>query len=118
METLLRRVPLLVALASVWLVAHASANPGDQFKLSPAELPAPYSTPPNDISPDFEGEKAGFLPSVPTGFSVSAFASRPQLKNPRRLAVAPNGDVFVAESGPGKITVLRDTDGDGKADIV
>jgi glucose/arabinose dehydrogenase len=108
----------VIVVGYVFLSAGTAANPGDQFRLSPANLPAPNSSPPNDISPDFDGEKAGFLPSVPPGFSINAFASRPQLKNPRWLAVAPNGDVFVAESGFGKITVLRDADGDGNAEIV
>ncbi len=30
---------------------------------------------------------------------------------------APNGDVFVAESEPGRIRVLRDSDGDGKPEL-
>ena len=35
----------------------------------------------------------------------------------RHIAVAPNGDVFVAnQSSPGGVLALRDTDGDGKAD--
>lgn len=37
----------------------------------------------------------------------------------RHIAVAPNGDVFAARSSsPGGVVVLRDTTGDGKADIV
>jgi hypothetical protein len=36
---------------------------------------------------------------------------------PRDIAVAPNGDVFVAiQSVGGGVLALRDTDGDGKAD--
>ncbi|MBB6052028.1 DUF7133 domain-containing protein [Armatimonas rosea] len=46
------------------------------------------------------------------------------LENPRWLTVAENGDIFVVESRleikkqkqPNRVTVLRDTDGDGKAD--
>ncbi len=37
----------------------------------------------------------------------------------RHLAVAPNGDVFAARAGKtGGVVVLRDTTGDGKADVV
>jgi len=37
----------------------------------------------------------------------------------RHLAVAPNGDVFAAKGGPnGGVVVLRDTTGDGKADVI
>lgn len=35
---------------------------------------------------------------------------------PRWMALAPNGDVFVADSRANRIIVLRDTDNDGKAD--
>src|SRR5262249_9668568 len=35
---------------------------------------------------------------------------------PRWMALAPNGDVFVADSRAGKILVLRDTNKDGVAD--
>src|SRR5262249_1836065 len=39
-------------------------------------------------------------------------------RNPRKIVTAPNGDVFVAESMPGRIKLLRDADGDGKAEII
>jgi glucose/arabinose dehydrogenase len=52
---------------------------------------------------------------VPQGFQVNQFAT--QLNNPRKIVSAPNGDVFVAESEPGRIRVLRDSDGDGKPEI-
>ena len=52
--------------------------------------------------------------SVPAGFEVSVFADG--LSNPRRMALAPNGDVFVAESRSGEILLLRDADGDGVAE--
>ncbi len=48
---------------------------------------------------------AGFQPKVPEGFKVSIFASG--LRNPRWMAVAPNGDVFLAESGSGEVIVLH-----------
>ena len=51
-------------------------------------------------------------PRAPQGFKVGEFATG--LNNPRKIATAPNGDVFVAESEPGRIRVLRDADGDGK----
>jgi len=42
---------------------------------------------------------------VPAGFEVRQFASG--LSGPRTLRVAPNGDIFVAETGAGRIRVLR-----------
>jgi hypothetical protein len=42
---------------------------------------------------------------VPAGFTVKEFASG--LRNPRQMRVAPNGDIFVAESEAGRIHILR-----------
>lgn len=54
----------------------------------------------------------GALPLVPPGFEVSLFADH--LNNPRKIITAPNGDIFVAESGANRISVLRPTaDGSG-----
>ena len=48
---------------------------------------------------------AGAELKAPPGFKVEPFARG--LRDPRQLRVAPNGDVFVAESGAGRIRVLR-----------
>jgi glucose/arabinose dehydrogenase len=56
---------------------------------------------------------AGFEPHVPPGFRVNVFARG--FENPRWLATAPNGDIFVADSYPGKITVLEDPERQGEA---
>jgi hypothetical protein len=47
------------------------------------------------------------------GFSSTVFATG--LENPREIKVAPDGNVFVAESAPDRIRVLR-TDGAEKAE--
>ena len=54
-----------------------------------------------------------FRPTVPPGFQVSLFASG--FTEPRWLAVAPNGDVFVADSAVGEVVVLRDPERQGIA---
>jgi glucose/arabinose dehydrogenase len=51
-------------------------------------------------------------PNVPPGFQVELFASN--LRDPRTVRVAPNGDIFIAESEPGRIRVLRAADGAAK----
>jgi glucose/arabinose dehydrogenase len=51
---------------------------------------------------------------LPAGFSIDVFAD--ELENPRTLLVMENGDVYVAEREPGRVTLLRDTNGDGRAD--
>jgi glucose/arabinose dehydrogenase len=55
-----------------------------------------------------------FQPQVPPGFKISAFSRG--FKEPRWLAVAPNGDVFVADSAAGQVIVLRDEQRHGKAE--
>jgi glucose/arabinose dehydrogenase len=84
---------------------------GHRYQISPDHLPAPKSGPVvtnRSLTIPFSGQTL----QVPRGFSASLFASG--LANPRRLLVLPNGDVLVAEQGPGYLTLLRDA-GSGKA---
>jgi glucose/arabinose dehydrogenase len=52
---------------------------------------------------------------LPPGFSVNEFAGG--FASPRWLAVAPNGDVFLSLPREGKVMLLRDADGDGRAEL-
>src|ERR1022692_257662 len=54
-----------------------------------------------------------FQPRVPPGFVVTVFATG--FVEPRWLAIAPNGDVFVADSASGEVVVLHDRQGQGSA---
>ena len=87
---------------------------GAHFDISAAHLAAPHATPAAGNPPEEIARSANAMPQVPGGFHVNIFADR--LSNPRWFAVAPNGDVFLAESEAGKITLLRDADGDGRAE--
>ena len=58
----------------------------------------------------FDGQS---LPKVPDGFSVSLFAEG--LDGARTIRVAPNGDVFVAQSGGGSVVVLRPAADDARS---
>src|SRR4051812_46528207 len=49
-------------------------------------------------------------PTVPAGFTVSEYA---ELRAPRMMVYAPNGDLFVSSPAANNITVLRDADNDG-----
>jgi len=51
---------------------------------------------------------------APAGFSVSAFATG--LKNIRIIAVAPDGTVYASRRDQGDVLMLKDADGDGRAD--
>lgn len=89
-------------------------KPGDRFHIKATTLPPPGATPSATNFPVKSDLPAGAKPKVPHGFVVNRFASG--LQHPRWLHVAPNGDVFVAESNAGIVTVLRDADGDGIAE--
>lgn len=69
------------------------------------DLPKPFATKSVGNGPVDSKPAAGFLPQAPNGFQVSVYAK--DFTGPRFMAVAPNGDVFVAESGAGQIVVLR-----------
>jgi glucose/arabinose dehydrogenase len=83
--------------------------------LAATQLPEPFATPWNRAIPAIVDRPAEAVLSVPPGFEVDVFAEG--LANPRKLAQAPNGDVFVSVSRSGEVVVLRDTDGDGTVDL-
>ena len=70
------------------------------------DLPKPFASRSVGNAPDEPKRPDGFLPTVPPGFHVNVYAE--SFKTPRWLIVAPNGDLFVAESGAGNIEILRD----------
>ena len=77
------------------------------------KLPAPFATNSAGNGPDKAKPPAGFLPTVPPGFRLNVFAAN--FKRPRWLTVAPNGDIFLADTGAGEIVVLRDPQHTGGA---
>ena len=79
--------------------------PGVRRKLTVDMLPPPRDTPSVDNGAHMVPRPEGAVPRAPAGFAVSLFAGN--LNNPRKLAMAPNGDVFVAESGANRIKILR-----------
>jgi glucose/arabinose dehydrogenase len=76
------------------------------------ELPPPYATRSASNPPRVIGKPVSAAPKVPPGFQVELFVSN--LRDPRMVRVAPNGDIFVAESEPGRIRVLRADGGAAK----
>ncbi len=54
--------------------------------------------------------------TVPPGFAVNVFADG--LDGPRFIAFGPDGALYVAERGAGRVVALSDGDGDGRADNV
>ncbi|MFO7551029.1 MAG: sorbosone dehydrogenase family protein [Haliea sp.] len=135
-------LPLLALLSACGEHARLPAHAGTG---NDPELPRPNRTliPTVEIAPAV-GWEDGATPSAAAGMKVTAFAGG--LDHPRWLYVLPNGDVLVAETNapegksgidgikgwvmkrvmaragaavpsPDRITLLRDTDGDGKAEF-
>ena len=72
-----------------------------------------------------EGERSGF--KLPPGFKIELFASEPDIGKPMNLSFDAQGRMWVTQSNeypfpdttgaePDRITILEDTDGDGRAD--
>jgi glucose/arabinose dehydrogenase len=86
--------------------------PGTRRKIGAADLPAPFATPAVRETARVVAQPAGAELSVPSGFSVSLFADH--LEAPRAMRVAPNGDIFIAESRAGRVRILRAGEGAAK----
>jgi glucose/arabinose dehydrogenase len=92
--------------------------PGVVRKFSLDDLEAPKTG--TDIEKEDNNYRAkvssrpdGAIPKVPEGFNVELFAQG--LNKPRVLRVAPNGDLFLAETGSGRILIFKAA-ADGKPD--
>ena len=86
-----------------------------KHKLLAKDLPKPFATKsarrPSKLVPQPENATL----KMPKGFSIDVFAEG-DFRYPRWMALAPNGDVFIADSRANRIIVLRDKDNDGKAE--
>ena len=132
----------LAALLAVAACHQKIASPSTQYGANPV-LPASkqYLLPPMQVPPGV-GWKQGQTPVVPAGLKVQAFATG--FEHPRMVYTLPNGDVLVVETngpkapiyrpkdyiegkvkalagsaapGGNRITLLRDTHGDGVPDV-
>ncbi len=82
-------------------------------------LPKPYATPSAVNNSHVVGWADGKQPSAPAGFKVTRFADG--FESPRWIYASPNGDLFICESSTqpssaNRITILQDSDKDGKYD--
>jgi glucose/arabinose dehydrogenase len=141
----MKLMPCLVAVAAAACVVAVAQNAAPPGVGPNPQLPAPNKKliPTVHIAPA-AGWPAGAMPKAPAGFKVTEFARG--LEHPRWLLVLPNGDVLVAETNappkpedgkgvkgkimgavmkkagagvpsPNRITLLRDADGDGVAEV-
>jgi glucose/arabinose dehydrogenase/cytochrome c2 len=82
-------------------------TPGRAHRIDLTALPAPFSTPSSRNSPAVVARPANATPALPPGFHIDVFAA--DLKGPRRMLVAPNGDILVSEIQGGRVSVLHPT---------
>ena len=75
--------------------------PGVVRRITPADMPQPFATRSNAAFSGAVQRPVGVTPHAPEGFAVTLFASG--LREPRVLRTAPDGSVFLAESGAGRI---------------
>lgn len=86
-----------------------------KYEYKPDELPAPFVTNSAVRASKAIPQPENATLTVPKGFKVNVFAEG-GFTYPRWMALAPNGDVFLADSRGNTIFVLRDTNKDGVAD--
>ena len=113
-------------------------KPGVMRKITVADLPAPFATESVDNGPQLIERPRDAWPIAPPGFKVELYAggdaATPMQRAddvratygptsgtfvmPRVIRMAPNGDLFVADSQAGSIFVLRGVTADGHAKTV
>ena len=111
----------------------AQQRPGVRHKITLGDLPAPNPAEAVDNGPNVIPRPITAWPIAPAGFSVTLYAggdSKPleradatehmklssgTFTEPRFIATAPNGDLFLADSGAGTIFILRGIAPSGKA---
>ena len=141
--TILGHIVAAIGDAAIRIRRRRDGDPAQAFGAKP-QIPGakPQGALPSLKMPTAAGWPQGKTPVAAAGLSVNAFASN--LKHPRWIHVLPNGDVLVAEAlleegpvgslfdyamvatmrraaavgkSPNRITLLRDADGDGAAEV-
>lgn len=80
---------------------------------APTAVTLPGETPASEPA---TGDAPGQTILLPDGFEIDVFAEG--LNSPRMMDIGPDGWLYVAERGAGRIIQLPDADGDGKADSI
>src|SRR6202521_3466899 len=81
--------------------------PGRVHRITVASLPPPFATPSSRNSSSVVSKPASAILALPPGFQVEPFATG--LAGPRKMLLAPNGDVLVTEITGGRVSVLHPT---------
>jgi len=103
------RKPALLVVGFLWMCGIVAAQRSSGPPQPHADrLPAVSAPRPNRGM--LVDKPASAMPSVPAGFTVSVYA---EMRAPRMMVYAPNGDLFVSSPATNSITVLRDANNDG-----
>lgn len=108
---------IIVAAAAVAVVSGQSrptgAGPLKSYHIRPGDLPPPATGVANP--PQVVARPPGAELTLPPGFAIDVFAEG-GFKTLRWAMEGPGGEIFVTDTTANTITVLRDTNRDGKAD--
>ncbi len=104
-----------VAAAAGELPQVVSVGKPNSYRIDPQQLPAPYASESASRSSKIIAQPKNAKLYLPPGFKINVFADG-NFKNPRWLTLAPNGDVFLADSAANSVIILRDANKDGIAD--
>lgn len=111
---MLRSLRVLSVAPLFLLPAVTLAAPGtdqrssQQFHIAPADLPAPGATP-SVAEVASQVPRGDHQPLVPQGFAVGL--AMDGLDDPRRLALGPDGRLYLALQGAGEVVALREAGG-------
>jgi glucose/arabinose dehydrogenase len=112
----------------------AQQSPGVRHKITLGDLPQPNPDEAVNNTPHVIPRPSDAWPIAPPGFKVTLYAggdngpmqradnkehmdiAKGTFTEPRLIRTAPNGDLFLADSGAGRIIVMRGVKPDGKAD--
>ncbi len=116
MVAIARMVGTLAVLVFLAPCAHAAQGdwhedaPGKLHRVTTSDMPKPHETHSAFNRPHIVPRPTDRMLRAPPRVTISLFTDK--LDGPRLIRVAPNGDIFVAESEAGRIRVLR-AGGDG-----
>ncbi len=103
----MRELAAIALLFSIWnpplTVKHD--QPAAKTHIRPADLPKPNATESAHNGPRVIWQPEDAVLHVPPGFHVAMFAG--DLRGPKQMVEAPNGDVLVAEAWRGRVLLLR-----------
>jgi glucose/arabinose dehydrogenase/cytochrome c2 len=99
------RPPLRVPAATRRTEDWREDAPGRRHQIELAALPAPFATPSANNGPRIIPRPAAAVLEVPDGFHIAAFVR--DLRGPRKMLLAANGDILVTETDGGRVSVLH-----------